>query len=91
METEISVKIFTKATVDPWSLCEVRKAQLDDPANRPMLEKKLNSEDRHLGKKSLKRALQQNDTGLFGTLYILRMVFCIVNGRVMMEALVRGN
>ncbi|GBM30450.1 hypothetical protein AVEN_203021-1 [Araneus ventricosus] len=37
METDISVKVLTT---------EVQKAQLEDPAIRPILEKKLNSEDR---------------------------------------------
>ncbi|GBM86161.1 hypothetical protein AVEN_48175-1 [Araneus ventricosus] len=41
----------------------------------------------HLGKKSLRKALQQNDIGLFGTPYTLRMVFYIVSGRVTMEFL----
>ncbi|GBN56012.1 Retrovirus-related Pol polyprotein from transposon opus [Araneus ventricosus] len=43
METDISVKVLT--TEDPWSSSEVQKAQLEDPAIRPILEKKLNSED----------------------------------------------
>ncbi|GBO31696.1 Transposon Ty3-G Gag-Pol polyprotein, partial [Araneus ventricosus] len=33
-------------TEDAWSSNEVQKAQLEDPAIRPILEKKLNSEDR---------------------------------------------
>ncbi|GBM29206.1 Retrovirus-related Pol polyprotein from transposon 412 [Araneus ventricosus] len=44
METDISVKVLV--TEDPWSSSEVQKAQLEDPAIRPILEKKLNSEDR---------------------------------------------
>ncbi|GBN83820.1 Retrovirus-related Pol polyprotein from transposon 297 [Araneus ventricosus] len=44
METDISVKVLT--TEDAWSSSEVQKAQLEDPAIRPILEKKLNSEDR---------------------------------------------
>ncbi|GBM98038.1 Retrovirus-related Pol polyprotein from transposon 297 [Araneus ventricosus] len=44
METDISVKVLT--TEDPWSSSEIQKAQLEDPAIRPILEKKLNSEDR---------------------------------------------
>ncbi|GBN02728.1 Retrovirus-related Pol polyprotein from transposon 297 [Araneus ventricosus] len=44
METDISVRILT--TEDAWSSSEVQKAQLEDPAIRPILEKKLNSEDR---------------------------------------------
>ncbi|GBO17422.1 hypothetical protein AVEN_70072-1 [Araneus ventricosus] len=31
---------------DPWSSCEIQKAQLEDPAIKPILEKKLNSADR---------------------------------------------
>ncbi|GBO18349.1 Retrovirus-related Pol polyprotein from transposon 297 [Araneus ventricosus] len=41
METDISVKVLT--TEDAWSSSEVQKAQLEDPAIRPILEKKLNS------------------------------------------------
>ncbi|GBN85459.1 Transposon Ty3-I Gag-Pol polyprotein [Araneus ventricosus] len=44
METDISVKVLT--TEDAWSSSEVQKAQLEDPATRPILERKLNSEDR---------------------------------------------
>ncbi|GBN46994.1 Transposon Ty3-G Gag-Pol polyprotein [Araneus ventricosus] len=44
METDISLKVLT--TEDAWSSSEVQKAQLEDPAIRPILEKKLNSEDR---------------------------------------------
>ncbi|GBM38864.1 Retrovirus-related Pol polyprotein from transposon 297 [Araneus ventricosus] len=44
METDISVKVLT--TEDPWSSYEVQKAQLEDLAIWPILEKKLNSEDR---------------------------------------------
>ncbi|GBN96200.1 Transposon Ty3-G Gag-Pol polyprotein [Araneus ventricosus] len=44
METDISVKVLT--TEDTWSSSEVQKAQLEDLAIRPILEKKLNSEDR---------------------------------------------
>ncbi|GBN25236.1 Retrovirus-related Pol polyprotein from transposon 297 [Araneus ventricosus] len=44
METDISVKVLT--TEDAWSSSEVQKAQLEDPAIRLILERKLNSEDR---------------------------------------------
>ncbi|GBN04181.1 hypothetical protein AVEN_188652-1 [Araneus ventricosus] len=44
METDISVKVLT--TEDPWSSSEVQKAHLENPAIRPILEKKLNSEER---------------------------------------------
>ncbi|GBL91854.1 Retrovirus-related Pol polyprotein from transposon 297 [Araneus ventricosus] len=44
METDISLKVLT--TEDPWSSSEVRKAQLEDPTISPILETKLNSEDR---------------------------------------------
>ncbi|GBM11198.1 Retrovirus-related Pol polyprotein from transposon 297 [Araneus ventricosus] len=44
METDISVKVLT--TEDAWSSSEVQKAQLEDPAIRPILERKLNSKDR---------------------------------------------
>ncbi|GBM32429.1 hypothetical protein AVEN_136012-1 [Araneus ventricosus] len=46
MERDISVKVLTTKTVDPWSSCEIQKAQLEDPAIKPILEKKLYSEDR---------------------------------------------
>ncbi|GBM18137.1 Retrovirus-related Pol polyprotein from transposon 297 [Araneus ventricosus] len=44
METDISVKVLT--TEDALFSSEAQKAQLEDPAIRPILEKKLNSEDR---------------------------------------------
>ncbi|GBM74203.1 hypothetical protein AVEN_203404-1 [Araneus ventricosus] len=43
METYISVNVLTTTTVDPWSSCEIQKAQIEDPAIKPILEKKLNS------------------------------------------------
>ncbi|GBM94250.1 Transposon Ty3-I Gag-Pol polyprotein, partial [Araneus ventricosus] len=46
MERDISVKVLTTTTVDPWSSCEIQKAQLEDPAIKPILEKKLNSAER---------------------------------------------
>ncbi|GBM97051.1 Retrovirus-related Pol polyprotein from transposon 297 [Araneus ventricosus] len=44
METDISVKVL-KAE-DAWSSCEIQKEQLEDPAIKLILEKKLNSADR---------------------------------------------
>ncbi|GBO21753.1 hypothetical protein AVEN_152494-1 [Araneus ventricosus] len=46
MEIDISVKVLTTTTVDPWSSCEIQKAQLKDLAIKPILEKKLNLENR---------------------------------------------
>ncbi|GBO02543.1 Retrovirus-related Pol polyprotein from transposon 297 [Araneus ventricosus] len=46
MEIDISVKVLTTASVDPWSSCEIQKAHLEDPNIKPILEKKLNSADR---------------------------------------------
>ncbi|GBM33259.1 Retrovirus-related Pol polyprotein from transposon 412 [Araneus ventricosus] len=46
LETDTSVKVLTTTSVDPWSSCEIQKAQLEDPAIKPILEKKLNSADR---------------------------------------------
>ncbi|GBM68306.1 Transposon Ty3-I Gag-Pol polyprotein [Araneus ventricosus] len=46
MERDISVKVVTTTTVDPWSSCEIQKAQLEDPAIKPILEKKLNLAER---------------------------------------------
>ncbi|GBM09506.1 hypothetical protein AVEN_250170-1 [Araneus ventricosus] len=43
---DISVKVVTTTTVDTWSSCEIQKAQLEDPAIKPILEKKLNSAER---------------------------------------------
>ncbi|GBM37523.1 hypothetical protein AVEN_4196-1 [Araneus ventricosus] len=40
--------------VNPWSSSELKKAQLEDPNVRTILEKKLNSRINHLGKKSLR-------------------------------------
>ncbi|GBN99011.1 Retrovirus-related Pol polyprotein from transposon 297 [Araneus ventricosus] len=45
IETDIFAKVLT-TTNDPWPSNEVQKAQLEDPAIRPILEKKLNSEHR---------------------------------------------
>ncbi|GBM95331.1 Retrovirus-related Pol polyprotein from transposon 297 [Araneus ventricosus] len=44
METGISAKVLT--TEDPWFSSEIQKSQLQDPAIRPILENKVNSEDR---------------------------------------------
>ncbi|GBM44268.1 Retrovirus-related Pol polyprotein from transposon 297, partial [Araneus ventricosus] len=46
MEKDISVKILTTTSADPWSSCEIQNSQLEDPAIKPILEKKLNSEHR---------------------------------------------
>ncbi|GBM66799.1 Transposon Ty3-I Gag-Pol polyprotein [Araneus ventricosus] len=46
MEIDISVKVLTTTSVDPWSSCEIQKAQLEDPNIKPILEKKLYSADR---------------------------------------------
>ncbi|GBN76452.1 Retrovirus-related Pol polyprotein from transposon 297 [Araneus ventricosus] len=46
MEIDISVKVLTTTSVDPWSSCEIQKSQLEDPNIKPILEKKLNSADR---------------------------------------------
>ncbi|GBL72306.1 Retrovirus-related Pol polyprotein from transposon 297 [Araneus ventricosus] len=45
IETVTSVKVLTTTSVDPWSSCEIQKDQLEDPAIKPILEKKLNSVD----------------------------------------------
>ncbi|GBM04785.1 Transposon Ty3-G Gag-Pol polyprotein [Araneus ventricosus] len=39
------IAYFSKS-LDPWSSCEIQKAQLEDPNIKPILEKKLNSADR---------------------------------------------
>ncbi|GBM94688.1 hypothetical protein AVEN_274909-1 [Araneus ventricosus] len=39
-------KLLTTTTVDPLCSCEIQKAQLEDPAIKPILEKKINSADR---------------------------------------------
>ncbi|GBM57168.1 Retrovirus-related Pol polyprotein from transposon 297 [Araneus ventricosus] len=45
IETDMFVKVLT-TTNDAWSSNEVQNAQLEDPVIRPILEKKLNSENR---------------------------------------------
>ncbi|GBM60823.1 Retrovirus-related Pol polyprotein from transposon 297 [Araneus ventricosus] len=45
IETDTSVKVLT-TFVDLWSSREIQKAQLEDSAIKPILEKKLNSADR---------------------------------------------
>ncbi|GBM78409.1 hypothetical protein AVEN_158378-1 [Araneus ventricosus] len=88
VETDISVKVLT--VEDAWSSSEVQKAQLEDPAIRPILEKKLNSEDRPSWQK-IAPEIPATNIGLFGTPYTLKMVFYIVSGRVAMEDLVLCN
>ncbi|GBM67977.1 Transposon Ty3-I Gag-Pol polyprotein [Araneus ventricosus] len=46
IETDTSVKVLTTTSLDLWSSCGIQKAQLEDPAIKPILEKKLNSADR---------------------------------------------
>ncbi|GBM40902.1 Retrovirus-related Pol polyprotein from transposon 297 [Araneus ventricosus] len=46
MEIDISVKVLTTTSADPWSSCEIQKSQLEDPNIKTILEKKLNSADR---------------------------------------------
>ncbi|GBN71653.1 Retrovirus-related Pol polyprotein from transposon 297 [Araneus ventricosus] len=46
IETDASVKVLPTTSVDPWSSCEIQKAQLEDPTIKPIREKKLNSVDR---------------------------------------------
>ncbi|GBM75402.1 Transposon Ty3-I Gag-Pol polyprotein, partial [Araneus ventricosus] len=46
IETDTSVKVLTTTSVDLWSSCEIQKAQLEDPAIKTILEKKLMSADR---------------------------------------------
>ncbi|GBN88061.1 Retrovirus-related Pol polyprotein from transposon 297 [Araneus ventricosus] len=45
MIADIYVKVLTTTTVDPWCLNEIQKAQLGDPAIKPILEKELNLAD----------------------------------------------
>ncbi|GBN99533.1 hypothetical protein AVEN_74744-1 [Araneus ventricosus] len=85
METDISVKVLT--TEDLWSTSEVQKAQLEDPAIRPILEKKLNSEDRPSWQEIAPESpATKRYWALWDSLH-LKDGFCIVSGRVMMEAL----
>ncbi|GBN12405.1 Retrovirus-related Pol polyprotein from transposon 297, partial [Araneus ventricosus] len=46
IEIDTSVKVLTTTSVDPWSSCEIQKAQLEDPAIKTILKKKLMSADR---------------------------------------------
>ncbi|GBL97483.1 hypothetical protein AVEN_162945-1 [Araneus ventricosus] len=91
METDISVEALTMTTEDRWSLSKIQKPHLEDLDIRPILEKKLKWRIDHLGKKSLARVPQPNDVGLFGTPYILKMVFYIASGTVMMETFIDDN
>ncbi|GBN24865.1 hypothetical protein AVEN_124795-1 [Araneus ventricosus] len=72
METDISVKVLT--TEDSWSSSEVQKAQLEDPAVRPILEKKLNSDYRTCQEIAPDCSPTKRYWAL-GTPYTLRMVF----------------
>ncbi|GBN99865.1 hypothetical protein AVEN_35310-1 [Araneus ventricosus] len=91
VKIDISVKVLPATTVDPWSSCEIQKAQLEDPNIKPIQEKKLNSSDRLSSQEIAPASLEQNDTGLFGTPYILRTMFFTASGKVMTEALANGN
>ncbi|GBM55888.1 hypothetical protein AVEN_2581-1 [Araneus ventricosus] len=74
METDISVKVLTTTSVDPWSSCEIQKAQLEDPAIKPIMEKKLNSTDRPSWQEIVPESPATKQYGLFGSPYILRTV-----------------
>ncbi|GBN62843.1 Retrovirus-related Pol polyprotein from transposon 17.6 [Araneus ventricosus] len=87
METDISVKVLT--TEDAWPSSEVQKAQIEDPAIRPILERKLNSEDRPSWQEIAPESPATKLYWAFGTLH-LRMVFYIEVGECM-EALVAGS
>ncbi|GBO33649.1 hypothetical protein AVEN_19364-1 [Araneus ventricosus] len=89
METNISVKVLTTTTVEPWSSCEIQKAQLEDPAIKPILEKKINSADRPSWQEI---ATESPTTKRNWTLWdSLRKVIFTASGKVMMEAPVGGN
>ncbi|GBO12341.1 Retrovirus-related Pol polyprotein from transposon 297 [Araneus ventricosus] len=75
----------------PWSSYEIQKAQLEDPAIKTILEKKLMSADRPSWQEISPESPATKRTGPFGTPYILRTVFYTVGGRVMMEDPVDGN
>ncbi|GBN21370.1 hypothetical protein AVEN_192480-1 [Araneus ventricosus] len=84
MERDSSVKLLTATTVDPWSSCEIQKAQLEDPAIKPILEKKPNSADRQFWQEIVPEspAIKRYWALLDGVLYRKWM---------MMEAPVDGN
>ncbi|GBO09911.1 hypothetical protein AVEN_1638-1 [Araneus ventricosus] len=46
VEADISLRALTMTSEDTWSVSEIQKAQLEDPNIRPILEKKLKSENR---------------------------------------------
>ncbi|GBN26996.1 Retrovirus-related Pol polyprotein from transposon 297 [Araneus ventricosus] len=89
METDISMRVLT--TEDAWSSSEIQKAQIEDPAIWPILEKKLNSEDPPSWQEIAPESPATKRYWALGTPYTLRMVFYIVSGRVTMEAVVAGN
>ncbi|GBM68001.1 hypothetical protein AVEN_218854-1 [Araneus ventricosus] len=88
METNISVKDLTRTTVEPWSSCEIQKAQLEDPAIKQILEKKINSTDRPSWQEI---APESPATKRNWTRWDLRKVIFTASGKVMMEAPVDGN
>ncbi|GBM83655.1 hypothetical protein AVEN_160822-1 [Araneus ventricosus] len=89
METDISVKVVT--IEDPWSSSEVQKAQLEDPAIRPILEKKLNSYDRTSWKEIAPDSpAAKRYWAPWHSLHLKNGV-CIESRRVMLEACFVGN
>ncbi|GBM26317.1 hypothetical protein AVEN_256545-1 [Araneus ventricosus] len=91
MERDISVKVLTTTTVDPWSSCEIQKAQLEDPAIKPILEKKLNSADRPSWQEIAPESpATKRYWALWDSLH-LKTVFFTASGKVMMEIPVDGN
>ncbi|GBN01694.1 hypothetical protein AVEN_134301-1 [Araneus ventricosus] len=91
IETDTSVKVLTTTSVDPWSSCEIQKAQLEDPAIKTILEKKLMLTDRPYWQEIASESPATKRYWALGTPYILRTVFYTVGGRVMMEDRVDGN
>ncbi|GBL58161.1 Retrovirus-related Pol polyprotein from transposon 297 [Araneus ventricosus] len=92
MEIDISVKVLTTTSVDPWSSCEIQKAQLEDPNIKPILEKKLNSADRPSWQEIAPESpATKRYWALWDSLYLKDGVLYRVGGRVIMEAPVDGN
>ncbi|GBO26825.1 hypothetical protein AVEN_13179-1 [Araneus ventricosus] len=70
----------------------MQNAQQQDPYIKPILEKKVNPVDRPSWQEiAPESTVSKRYWAVFESPYILRMVFYIGNGRVMMEALADGN
>ncbi|GBM08890.1 hypothetical protein AVEN_57438-1 [Araneus ventricosus] len=89
MKTDISVKVLI--TEDPWSLSKIQKAKLAYPAFRPILEMKLNSENRSFWQEIAPESPAAKRYRTLWDCLLIKDNVLYRKWRVMMEALVDGN